>query len=58
MRYYIVTINLLEANHEGLIAITPEGHQLGIPTDPANIDYQAYLEWVAAGNTATEWTPE
>ena len=24
---------------------------LSIPTDPANTDYQAYLEWVAAGNT-------
>jgi len=29
-----------------------------IPTDTANIDYQAFLEWVAAGNTADEWTPE
>ena len=24
----------------------------GIPLDPANTDYQEYLEWVAAGNTA------
>ena len=23
-----------------------------IPFDPANRDYQEYLEWVAAGNTA------
>jgi len=23
----------------------------GIPLDPANTDYQEYLEWVAAGNT-------
>ena len=23
-----------------------------IPFDPANTDYQLYLEWVAAGNTA------
>jgi hypothetical protein len=23
---------------------------VSIPPDPANTDYQAYLEWVAAGN--------
>ena len=23
-----------------------------VPLDPANTDYQEYLEWVAAGNTA------
>ena len=25
-----------------------------IPKDPANTDYQEYLEWVAAGNTPEE----
>ena len=25
---------------------------LSIPLDPANTDYQAYLEWVDEGNTA------
>jgi hypothetical protein len=28
-----------------------------IPTDPENSDYAAYLEWLAEGNTAKEWTP-
>ncbi len=25
---------------------------MSIPKEPANTDYQTYLEWVAAGNTA------
>jgi hypothetical protein len=29
-----------------------------IPMNKLNTDYQAYLAWVAEGNTATEWSPE
>lgn len=28
-----------------------------IPTDPANADYAAYLEWVSQGNTPEPWQP-
>lgn len=32
---------------------TSTGHRwLSIPKDPENTDYQEYLEWVSAGNTA------
>jgi len=29
-----------------------------IPCDPANADYQQYLAWVEAGNTAEPWEPD
>jgi len=31
---------------------------MSIPPNEENSDYQAYLSWVAEGNTAEEWNPE
>jgi len=32
-------------------AVTIVGQNICIPFDPANTDYQAYLQWLAEGNT-------
>jgi hypothetical protein len=52
--YYTIT------HEEGLTIVHVEenGKRLFIPTDPANTDYAAYLEWVADGNKAAEWNPD
>jgi hypothetical protein len=36
----------------GILKINDDGSDVAIPLDPANTDYQEYLEWVAEGNTA------
>jgi hypothetical protein len=37
---------------------TDDGTLVFIPFDEGNTDYQAYLDWVAEGNTAEEWSAE
>lgn len=38
-------------------AIFRTSDSLWIPADPDNKDYQAYLAWVAAGNTPDPYIP-
>jgi len=38
----------LTQNQNTIIRVSDNAN---IPTDPANRDYQEFLEWVAAGNT-------
>jgi hypothetical protein len=38
-------------NGTSVIRSNEDGSKTSIPLDPANTDYAAYLEWVAAGNT-------
>ena len=54
-KYYIISKELFP-NIDTIIRRTEDG--LFIPADESNSDYQAYLAWVAEGNTAEEWTPE
>jgi len=36
-----------------ITAVTIVGQNISIPLAPDNTDYQAYLKWVAEGNTPT-----
>jgi hypothetical protein len=45
-------------NNNNIIIQVKENIISGVPTNPANTDYQAYLAWVAEGNEAEEWSAE
>ena len=39
-------------NHASITITDTNGNVIGVPFAPGNTDYQEYLEWVEAGNTA------
>ena len=49
LMYHLV--NSLDGSVTAIVLTQEDGTVLGIPVDPANKDYQEYLEWVAEGNT-------
>jgi len=55
MNYYISHHPL--TNEPISIVLKHDGLFSFIPLDTTNIDYQNYLSWVEAGNTAPLWTP-
>jgi len=40
-----------QTKNQSIIKIDDNGNAWGLPKDPDNTDYQAYLAWVAEGNT-------
>jgi hypothetical protein len=49
-------VRLSETETTTIMLVHDETSISFVPTDEMNIDYQAYLAWVEAGNTAEEWT--
>lgn len=49
MKYQLV--KSIGGFNEAVVLHRDDGTILGIPMDPANTDYAAYLAWLAEGNT-------
>ncbi len=56
IQYYLQTDPSPTALGDPSVGIV--GTSISIPPDPDNSDYQAYLEWVAEGNTPLPANPE
>jgi hypothetical protein len=55
--YFITQIQLpREEPNQLIIQRLADGGVRTFVADESNPDYQAYLAWVAEGNTAEEWT--
>ena len=57
-RYYYQVIPEPTGDIISVFSVLDNGNVLCFPNDPANRDYQEYLEWVEEGNVAEEWNPE
>jgi len=47
---YKKTKDMFGNDHNSVLRINADGTITSIPNDPANTDYQKYLEWLAEGN--------
>ena len=47
----MIQYKLQNGSFGNAVAVTIIGQNISIPFDPANTDYQAYLAWLAEGNT-------
>jgi hypothetical protein len=51
---YKIMPKILDRVEESVIRISD---MAGIPADPLNVDYLAYVAWLFDGNTPEEWQP-
>ena len=47
----MIQYKLQKSSFGDVVAVTIIGQNISIPFDPNNTDYQAYLAWLAKGNT-------